>query len=86
MLAEFKEYLGDSIKVQAMLQDIEALKQQASEKPSKLIEITPFNQYKRQIRDMRDEKIMDMIDFENKNAKLAQLVDSGFLDTSFSSD
>jgi hypothetical protein len=35
---------------------------------------------------MRDEKIVDMIDFENKNAKLAKLVDSGFLDSSYSTD
>lgn len=31
---------------------------------------------------MRDDKIMDVIDFENKNQKLIQLMDSGFLDKS----
>lgn len=46
------------------------------------MEQNSYLNYKNKIEDMKDNKIDDMIDFENKNEKLNELLDSGFLDRS----
>lgn len=81
-LAQFTEYKGDNTDIPKLVKKVEMIKTQSFTPQLKSIEFNPYLEYKQDMKELRESKIDDVINFENKNEKLSMLMASGFLDKS----